>query len=173
MAEKKNPTIMPSRKKPGINLNEFSIGATAAIITSMGLIAGLTQGYDAKVGIITGLLIIAIADNISDSFSIHIYKESLGASRLDTDSATFGNFIVRLFLVFTFVLIVLLFPPYTAFIASSIWGLALLSVLSYLIAKSKETQPLREVAWHLIVALLVIAGSRLLGNFILNLVVAL
>lgn len=66
MAKKKDPLITPSGKKPRININEFSIGATAAIITSMGLIAGLTQGYDARVGIITGLLIIAIADNISD-----------------------------------------------------------------------------------------------------------
>jgi hypothetical protein len=57
-------------------INKFSIGATTAITTSMALIAGLTQGGNVKTGIITGLLIIAIADNISDSLGIHIYKES-------------------------------------------------------------------------------------------------
>jgi VIT1/CCC1 family predicted Fe2+/Mn2+ transporter len=154
-----------------ININKFSIGATAAITTSMGLIAGLTQGDNAKTGIITGLLIIAIADNISDSLGIHIYKESEGASKRDIDSYTYGNFIVRLFLAFTFVLIVLLFSPGPALIVSSIWGLVLLAILSYLIAKKKKTNPLLGVVWHLIVALIVIVASKLLGNLILKMIV--
>jgi vacuolar iron transporter family protein len=151
-----------------INPNKFSMGATAAIITSMGLVAGLNQGDGAKTGIITGLLIIAIADNISDSLGIHIYKESEGASRRDINSTTFGNFIVRLFLAFTFVAIVLLFSSSTAFIFSSVWGLVLLAILSYFIAKRRKTSSLREVVWHLGVALMVIAGSKVLGNLILK-----
>lgn len=154
-----------------ININKFSIGATAAITTSMGLIAGLTQGDTARIGIITGLLVIAIADNISDSLGIHIYKESEGVSKHDINSFTYGNFIVRLFLAFTFVLIVLLFSSYTALIISSIWGLFLLAVISYLIAKSKKTNPVREVVWHLVVALMVIAVSKILGNLILKMIV--
>jgi len=154
-----------------MNINRFSIGATAAITTSMGLIAGLTQGEIAKTGIITGLLVIAIADNISDSLGIHIYKESEGASQQDINLHTYGNFIARLFLVFTFVLIVLLFPSRLALIVSSIWGLVLLAILSYLIAKIKKTSPLLEIVWHLIVALLVIAGSKLLGSLVLKTIV--
>ena len=50
----------------------FSFGATAAIITNMALIAGLRTGDHAKVSIIGGMLIIAIADNISDSVGIHV-----------------------------------------------------------------------------------------------------
>lgn len=132
---------------------------------------GLTQGETAKTGIITGLLIIAIADNISDSLGIHIYKESEGASRQDIDSFTYGNFTIRLLLAFTFVLIVLLFSSHTALVISSIWGLVLLAILSHLIAKNKKTNPLREIAWHLLVALIVIAGSKFLGNFILKMIV--
>jgi vacuolar iron transporter family protein len=151
-----------------VTINKFSIGATAAITTSMGLIAGLTQGDTAKTSIITGLLIIAIADNISDSLGIHIYKESEGASRQDINSYTYGNFIVRLFLSFTFVLIVLLFSSHTALIVSSVWGLVLLAILSYLIAKKKKTNPVREVVWHVVVALMVIVVCKLLGNLILK-----
>ena len=153
-----------------LDINKYSIGATAALITSMGLIAGLTQGDNAKAGIITGLLIIAVADNIADSFSIHVYKESQGASRRDSASATFGNFAVRLCIVLTFVVIVLLCPSYIAFIVSTIWGMVLLAVLSLLLSRQKATCPLRQVSWHLLVALLVIAGSKLLGNVILRLV---
>ena len=154
-----------------ININKFSIGATAAITTSMGLIAGLTQGEIAKTGIVTGLLIVAIADNISDTLGIHIYKESEGASKDDINSHTYGNFIVRLLLAFTFVLIVLLFSSLTALIISSIWGLVLLTILSYLIAKSKKANPLREIVWHLVVAMIIIVGSKLLGNLILKTIV--
>jgi VIT1/CCC1 family predicted Fe2+/Mn2+ transporter len=155
-----------------IYINKFSIGATAAITTSMGLIAGLTQGGSAKTGIITGLLIIAIADNIADSLGIHIYKESEGASRQDINSFTYGNFLARLFIVFTFVLIILLFSSYIALVISSLWGLFLLTILSYSIAKIKKTNSLREVVWHLLVALLVIIGSNLLGNLILKMIVS-
>lgn len=144
------------------------MGATAAIITSMGLVAGLNQGNGAKISIITGLLVIAIADNISDSLGIHIYKESEGASRQDIKSTTYGNFIVRLFLAFTFVAIVMVFSSRIAFIVSSIWGLVLLAILSYLIAKRRKTKSSREIVWHLVVALIVIAGSKLLGNLILK-----
>jgi vacuolar iron transporter family protein len=151
-----------------VNPNKFSMGATAAIITSMGLVAGLNQGDGARTSIITGLLIIAIADNISDSLGIHIYKESEGASRREINSTTYGNFFVRLILALSFVFIVLFFPPSTAFILSSIWGLVLLAILSNFIARKRKTSSLREAVWHLVVALIVIAGSKILGNLILK-----
>ena len=151
-----------------LNVNKYSIGATAAIITSMGLIAGLTQGANAKISIVTGLLIIAIADNISDSFSIHIYKEAEGATKQEINSSTFGNFTIRLFLALTFVFIVLFFSPFSALIISSVYGLILLAILSFLISKHKDTNPLGEMIWHLLIALLVVAGSKLLGYVILH-----
>jgi VIT1/CCC1 family predicted Fe2+/Mn2+ transporter len=149
-----------------MDINKFSIGATAAITTSMGLIAGLAHGESARISIITGLLVIAIADNIADSLGIHIYKESEGASKSDIRSSTFGNFFVRLVLATTFVLIVLLLPPNLALIVASVWGLVLLAVLSYLIAGKKKTRPFKEIAWHLAVALFVIAVSKIVGHLI-------
>jgi vacuolar iron transporter family protein len=149
-----------------IKINKFSIGATSAIVTSMGLIAGLLHGENARTSTIAGLLVIAIADNISDSLGIHIYKESEGASRQEILSSTFGNFTMRLALALTFVMIVLLLPSYIAIIISSIWGLFLLTILSYLIAKAKNASPVREIILHLAIALMVIAGSKYLGEII-------
>jgi vacuolar iron transporter family protein len=149
-----------------MQIHKFSMGATSAIVTSMGLIAGLAHGSDAKTSIIAGLLVIAIADNISDSLGIHIYKESEGASRQEIKSSTLGNFISRLILALTFVLIVFLLPPHLAFIISTLWGLVLLTILSYLIARTKKANPWKEVAYHIAIALLVIIGSKLVGNFI-------
>ena len=142
------------------------MGATSAIVTSMGLIAGLAYGSNAKTSIIAGLLVIAVVDNISDSLGIHIYKESEGANKQEIKSSTLGNFIIRLIITLIFITIVLLFPPHIAFIVSSIWGMVLLTILSYLIARIKMTNPLREVVYHLAIALLVIIGCKFLGNFI-------
>ena len=54
---------------------KYSLGATAAIITSMGIVAGLGQNDSLKMITIAGLLTFAIADNISDALAIHIYKQ--------------------------------------------------------------------------------------------------
>ncbi|MFA6549813.1 MAG: hypothetical protein WCT36_00450 [Candidatus Gracilibacteria bacterium] len=149
-----------------ININKFSMGATAAIITSLALIAGLAHGESDKSVIIAGLLIIAIADNITDSLSIHIYKESEGASKKEIYISTFGNFTIRLILALTFVLIIFLLPSYTALIVSIIWGAILLAVLSYYVTKSDNKNLIREIVWHLLIAFFVIGGSKLLGDLI-------
>ena len=146
--------------------SKYSMGATAAILTSMGLIAGLAQGDSMKNTTIAGLLIVAIVDNISDSLGIHIYKESEGAKRNEIISATYGNFITRILIVFSFIFIVLFLPAVLSLIISSIWGIALLVILSLFIAKAKKTLISAEILWHVSVAVLIIVGCKVLGTFI-------
>jgi VIT1/CCC1 family predicted Fe2+/Mn2+ transporter len=149
-------------------INKFSIGATAAIITSLALIFGLAHGDNTRINVIAGLLIIAIADNVADSLSIHILKESEGANRKEIYTSTLGNFFVRFFLALTFVLIIIFLSSQAALIVSAIWGLLLLCVLSYAIAKAQNINPIKETLWHLLIASMVIISSKLLGNLILH-----
>jgi hypothetical protein len=58
------------------NPRRYSFGSTAAIVTSMGIIAGLHAAPIPRVSVLTSLLVIALADNVSDSLSIHMYQES-------------------------------------------------------------------------------------------------
>lgn len=143
---------------------KYSLGSTAAIITSLGIIAGLAQNNDLKMITIASLLTFAIADNISDAFGIHVYKESEGASKKNTFKATFGNFFTRLAIVISFVLIVLLFDSELALALCCVWGLGLLVFISFKIAKIKNSSPGREIFWHLVISIAVIAGSSLIGN---------
>ena len=53
-----------------IDLRKFSFGAPAAIVTGMGLIVGLDAATAAKATIVSSLLIIGIADNLTDSLSV-------------------------------------------------------------------------------------------------------
>ena len=151
-----------------ININKFSISATAAIITSLALIAGFAHGNDGQTSIVAGLLVIAIADNIVDSLGIHIYKEAEGACKRETNSSTLGNFTVRLIFALNFVCHCFVVPSSIALIVSAVWGLFLLIILSYFIAMAQKVNPLKQIIWHLLVALLVIMGSKLLGNLILK-----
>jgi len=72
--------------------------------------------------ILAGLLTIAVADNISDSLGIHLYKESEGyGQRLSLLSTTL-NFLSRLLISCTFIAIVLVLPMAHALYVGLVWG---------------------------------------------------
>lgn len=151
------------------NLTRFSFGATAAITTSMALIVGLSSADSGKKGIVGGLLIIAVADNLSDTLSIHIYEEGKAGAATPI-STSISNYLARLLVACSFVLLVLALPLDPARWVSVVWGALLLSALSYFIAQRKGVKPTLEIAKHLIVAAVVIALSQVIGDFIASVV---
>jgi len=146
----------------------FSFGATAAIITNLGLVAGLRTGEHAKVGIIAGMLVIALADNISDSMSIHIYQETECIETKEVWLSTFTNFLSRLLVSLTFILLVVSLPIKSAVVCSIIWGLLLLTMMSYAIAKDKKINPYLTILEHLAIAVAVIIVSDFAGRFLIT-----
>ena len=54
----------------------FSFGLTSGIITTLGLIVGLHSGTHSNIVIIGGILVIAIADAMSDALGVHVSEES-------------------------------------------------------------------------------------------------
>lgn len=149
-----------------VKINRISFGGTAAIVTSMALIVGLDAVYASQKTIISALLIAAIADNLTDSLSVHIYQESERLSQREAFIGTVTNFFTRLALCLTFAVIVLLLPRVPALGAALAWGTLLLAVLSWVLARVRQASPVAEVAKHLIVAALVIGVSRVIGAWI-------
>lgn len=150
------------------NLTKFSFGATSAIITSLAFIISLSKTHDPKFSIIGSLLVIAIADNISDSLGMHIYQESDLKKSEIVRVSTFFNFLTRFFVILIFILLVLLLPITYAIVTSIIWGLSLLIVLSYLIAKKQKTNPYKAILQHVTIAILVIAISNFISGWIMG-----
>ncbi len=146
----------------------FSFGATAAIITNLALIAGLRTGEYAKVSIIGGMLVIALADNISDSIGIHVYQESECLAPKEVWLSTITNFLTRLLVSLTFVAQVVFFPLQVAVITSMIWGLSLLAYISYQIAKDRGLNPYMAMLEHLGIAIVVIAASNFAGKLLIT-----
>ncbi len=149
-----------------IDLRKLSFGSPAAMVTSMGLIVGLDAATAVKSTIVTSLLIIGIADNLTDSLSVHIYQESEGLPERGAFRTTVANFFARFLVSTSFIGILLLLPVSTAIPVSLIWGFGLLSVLSYFLARTRGVGTVPEILKHCAVAFVVIAISRAIGAWL-------
>ena len=147
---------------------KFSFGATSAIITNLGIITGLDALAHPKVSIIAGMLVVALADNIADSFGIHIYQESECIDNKEVWFSTLSNFFTRIFVSLTFIFLVVLLPISLAVPFSISWGLLLLSIMSYAIAKDRKVNPYSEILKHIGIAVIVVILSHFLGVYIIN-----
>jgi VIT1/CCC1 family predicted Fe2+/Mn2+ transporter len=155
----------PPRPRPGFaDLRNYIFGSSAAIVTDVSLIVGLGSARAGKGTILAGLLTIAVADNISDSLGIHLYKESEGYDQRLSLLSTTLNFLSRLLVSCTFIAIVLLLPMAHAVYVGLIWGLLLVIFISYLISRSNRENPIKEMAVHVLIAVVVIALSHYLGH---------
>ena len=144
-----------------------TFGLTSAVITTLGLMVGLHSGTHSKMVVLSGVLTIAIADAFSDALGIHISEESENVhTTMQIWVATVATFLAKFLFAMTFIVPVLLFSLSTAIAVSLIWGLSVLTVLSYIIAKSQSKPPWKIVGEHLVIALLVIAVTHLVGQWI-------
>lgn len=146
----------------------FGFGLTSGIITTLGLIVGLNSGTHSKQVVLGGILLIAVADALSDALGIHISEEA--GSKTTTQSqiwaSTISTTISKFLFALSFAVLALLFELSTAVLISIIWGICLLSVFSYYIAKKREESPFKAVFEHLLIAVVVIIITYFLGNWI-------
>jgi VIT1/CCC1 family predicted Fe2+/Mn2+ transporter len=149
-----------------IDLRKMSFGGPAAIVTSMALIVGLDAATATKATVVTSLLIIGVADNLTDSLSVHIYQESEGMAQRRALRATVGNFFTRLAVALSFVALFLLLPNQAAIVVCVAWGFLLLAGLSWLLARIRHANAIAEIWKHSAVAVAVIALSRLIGGWL-------
>jgi VIT1/CCC1 family predicted Fe2+/Mn2+ transporter len=145
----------------------FSFGLTSGIITTLGLIVGLHSGTHSKLAVIGGILTIAIADAFSDALGIHISEESESKhTEKEIWQSTVSTFLSKFTFALTFILPILFFELSTAIIASVIWGLFLLGLFSFSIAKQQKKKVWKVVFEHLIIALIVITIAHYVGDWV-------
>jgi hypothetical protein len=148
-------------------ISRISFGGTAAIVTSMALITGLNTVGTAKTTLISALLIAAFADNLTDSLSIHIYQESARLEEREAFVGTLSNFTARLLGCLSFVLIVAVLPPEVVVLGAVAWGMLLLGVLTYFLARERNVGIFSEVIKHLVVAAAVLIISKVIASFLI------
>ena len=145
----------------------ISFGLTSAVITTLGLMVGLHSGTHSKIVVLAGILTIAIADAFSDALGIHVSEEADNThTAKQIWGATVATFLTKFLVAMTFVVPVLLLSLSTAIVVNLIWGMSILSVLSYIIAKSQGEPPWKIVGEHLLIAIVVIAVTHWVGDWI-------
>lgn len=148
----------------------ISFGLVSGVLTTLGLLIGLGVSTKSKAAVIGGILTIAIADALSDSFGVHLSQESSGDNTpRQVWEATFATFFSKFFFALTFLIPISFLSIKVALIVSVIWGLLLISVLSLLIAddgKDSKGGKIAVLAEHLSLFLLVVVLSYLVGFLI-------
>ncbi|NPE26685.1 hypothetical protein HNV12_01625 [Methanococcoides sp. SA1] len=153
---------MHNAKKAGV-----AFGLTSGVITTLGVIIGLNAATNLKMAVIAGILTVAISDAFSDALGIHVSQESSTKnSHKKIWAATVTTFLSKLITALTFLFPVLIFPLQTAIIVNLIWGLTLIIIFNYILAKSKNESPLSVITEHLGITILVIVITFYIGKAI-------
>ena len=146
--------------------SKFSFGATSSTVTSLGIIFGLLTSANPKAGVIGSLLVIAVADNIADSW-VFTYIESQRATKKEnTKMFTISNFLTRFGITLTFVALFAFLPIEYAAASCTVIGFGILVFLSYLIGVQRKTSTIKEIIIHVGIAIPVIIISHFLGQLI-------
>jgi VIT1/CCC1 family predicted Fe2+/Mn2+ transporter len=145
----------------------ISFGLTSGVITTLGLMVGLHSGTHSRAIVIGGILTIAIADAMSDALGIHVSEESKNSSPTrDIWEATLATFIAKFMIAVTFVIPVAFGPLDQAIVISVAWGLLLLTVLSFFVARAQAIAPWKVIGEHLLIALCVVAMTHAVGDWV-------
>ena len=142
-------------------------GLTSGTITTLGLMTGLAAGTSSKTAVLGGIITIAIADALSDALGIHISEESKKSTTNDhVWEATAATFFTKFLFASTFALPVILTDLPQAVTINIAWGIMVLSIMSYFIAKEQRTKPVHVIAEHVSIAILVIFLTDAIGTWI-------
>ncbi len=139
---------------------------TSAIIAGIAALGTLFANPNAKMLVISSLLIFAVADNIADTFGMHMYQDSEMIKDRQVWISTLFNYTVRLIISLFFIGVLLIFPTAIATVLCIGIGLILLTVMSYFIAKRKKSNPLMMIFEHVSLAIAVLILSTFFGSLI-------
>ena len=142
-------------------------GATSGVITTIGLIAGLNAGTRSLTAVLGGIFVIAIADAMSDALGIHLAEEAdPNATTQHIWSATISTFFTKFIFSISFAVPLLYLPLGQAVVASVLWGIVVIVVLSYFLARAQGSSPWAIIAEHVGIAVLVVVLSHLIGGWV-------
>lgn len=145
----------------------YSFGSASGIITTLGLIVGLSSGTHLKSVVIGAILIIAVSDSLSDAFGIHLSEESENQhSHTEVWQSTFSAFLAKFLFALSFIIPVLIFNLSTAVVISILWGMFVIILVSHYLAREQKKSSSKVIAEHLFLALIVIILTHFVGRFV-------
>jgi len=145
----------------------LSFGLTSGIITTLGLIVGLHSSTHSYIVVVSGILVIAISDALSDAMGIHFSEESENRhSEREIWEATVATFLSKFFFSLTFVVPFLLLSLSAAIYVCIAWGLSMITIFSMYIAREQNIKPYKPVIEHLLITIAVIVITHFVGDWV-------
>ncbi len=145
----------------------LGFGLTSGVITTLGMLIGLYSVSNSKTVVVGGIISIAIADSVSDALGIHLSEESQeDVSHKYIWQATIFTFLTKFVFAVSFLIPIIFFDLQTAVLISIIWGIFLISLISYKFAKDRKENPFKAIMEHLTITVVVLAVIYYTGRFI-------
>ena len=142
-------------------------GLTSGVITTLGVIIGLHSGTHSKLAVEVGIIVLAIADALSDAMGIHVSEEAeMEHTTKELWQTSFFTFISKLLFTLTFIIPIIFLDFSTAILTSIFWGLFLITVFSFYMARSQKQNPYKITAEHVLITALVVILAHYLGDAI-------
>ena len=145
----------------------LGFGVTSGVMTTLGMIVGLDSATHSFGAIVGGIIAIAIADAFSDALGIHISEETQKMiEERNIWIATMATFFSKFVFALIFVIPFLIFDLANAVYASITWGLFILIVYNYRLAKRKNKNPYKVISEHVLIAIVVIIITHYVGHVV-------
>ncbi len=145
----------------------LSFGLTSGIITTLGLIVGLHSSTHSYLVVVSGILVIAISDALSDAMGIHLAEESENRhSEREIWEATIATFFSKFFFSLTFVLPFFFLSLSAGIVVCIAWGLSLITIFSLYVAREQNIKSYRPVVEHDLIAVIVIIVTHYVGDLV-------
>ena len=136
----------------------LGFGITSGVITPLGLLVGLYASVGSKAAIIAGILTIAIADSFADALGIHVSQEfEKTNTNKDVWAATLYTLFVKFGMALSFIIPFFVFSLGCAVITSVVYGMIVLAICSYFVAKERGVKPFHVMMEHVGIGAIVIA----------------
>jgi len=146
-------------------------GSNSGVITTTGLLAGVSQSTNNPLVIIISLVSLAISDSISEAYSLYISKkaENPGDSSNGPLISFGGVILTKMSIVLSFMLPFIFsrnLKYYKNLVWPLSWSILLLIVVDYKLIQLRDEKILDYLIPQILLILLVVLSTKFLGNYI-------
>lgn len=145
----------------------IGFGLASGVIATLGMIIGLNSAIKEKLPIIGAIIMIAVADALSDALGMYISEEYQSKhTKKEILESTFTTLLSKFSFAIIFVFPFIFLNLSSAVAASLALGFVILTIFSAVIARQEKQGIGKVVFHHLFIATFVISVSQILGVFI-------
>ena len=153
---------------PALRQGTF-FGVNSGIITTLGLIAGITQSTNNYLVVIVSVVSLAISDSVSEAYGLYISKKAEKPNdKGSSPMISFMGLLVMKFVVVMSFLIPFLFSKNLKYFKNLVWPLGwaiiLLTILDCQLAKMRNEKKEDYIFKHIIIVAVVVILAKYFGK---------